>query len=258
MFLNLALAQNIQAQDLFIGQDQTYWLDVTIIKDSLFSVLSTDTKKKKLVTGQNTKSFGSHLKMILTLLKEPFISKRSRMNGPYDAIIVPGIPFDKDKGAGMIMKARVKWAHYLMSQGIAKNIIFSGSAVYTPYTESRVMALYALEMGLPAEHIHCETKAEHSTENVVYSLRLARELGFEKIAIATGPFQSAFLDKYVIDHSLPVSFIAIPLLYKGKSDLEVFSSIDPSTAFVEDFVNLKDRESRAERQQGTLGNKITD
>jgi hypothetical protein len=87
-------------------------------------------------------------------------------------------------------------------------------------------------------------------------MRLARKLGFEKIAIATGPFQSAFLDKYVNDHSLEVSFIAIPLIYKGKSDPKVFSGIDPSSAFVEDFVSLKDRESKADRYQGTLGNKI--
>ena len=194
--------------------------------------------------------------MIISVLREPFISKRSRKNGPYDVIIVPGIPFDEEKGAGMIMRARVKWAHYLVSHGIVNNVIFSGSAVYTPYTESRIMALYALEMGIPAEHIFCETKAEHSTENVVYSLRMAEELGFEKIAIATGPFQSAFLDKYVKEHSLPVSFIAIPLIYSGKTDPEAFSGIDAASALSGDFVSLKDRESKAERYQGTLGNKI--
>ncbi len=149
------------------------------------------------------------------------------------------------------------WAYYLLSEGIARNVIFSGGAVYTPYIESNIMALYAMELGVSADRIFCETRAEHSTENVVFSCRLAKTLGFEKIAVATGPFQSSFLSVFVKNHSLPVSFIPIMITSILKVNQGRFPDIDPSTAFVNNFVNLKDRESRSDRFQGTLGNNIT-
>jgi hypothetical protein len=41
-----------------------------------------------------------------------------------------------------------------------------------------------------------------------------------------------------------------------KVDSEVFSSIDPFTAYVEEFVSLRERESKEERHQGMLGNRM--
>jgi vancomycin permeability regulator SanA len=67
---------------------------------------------------------------------------------PYDAIIVPGVPLENGMWSPT-MKARVYWSVYLYKKGIAKNIIYSGSAVYTPYIEAQVMALYAEQLGVP-------------------------------------------------------------------------------------------------------------
>ena len=39
---------------------------------------------------------------------------------PYDAIIVPGVPFNGDSMSFM-MNARVQWACYLFEKGLAKN-----------------------------------------------------------------------------------------------------------------------------------------
>ena len=50
----------------------------------------------------------------------------------FDMIIVPGIPFNGEQWSDM-MRMRVCWSKYLFDRGIAKNIIYSGSAVYTPY-----------------------------------------------------------------------------------------------------------------------------
>src|ERR1700751_3639559 len=59
---------------------------------------------------------------------------------PYDAVIVTGIPYDSANGKwDYLMKIRVYWSWLLYKNGIAKNIIYSGSAVYTPYMESRIM-----------------------------------------------------------------------------------------------------------------------
>ncbi len=61
--------------------------------------------------------------------------KRALKNQPYDVVIVPGVPFDGNSWS-MAMRGRVIWASYLVNKGIAKNVIFSGGAVYTPYIEA--------------------------------------------------------------------------------------------------------------------------
>src|SRR5689334_21890855 len=95
---------------------------------------------------------------------------------PYDAIIVPGVPFE-DSTWSYIMKGRVLWSVYLYQHGYTKNIIYSGSAVYSPYTEGKIMALYAEKLGVRPENIFVEPKAEHSTENVFYGGLIARRKG---------------------------------------------------------------------------------
>lgn len=226
-------------------------------------VLSSELMQAQTVNSQepakkemHRKTFGLGLKRMVSLFRQPFISKKSIKNGPFDVIIVPGIPYDSSEGAGFIMKKRITWAYYLVSSGIAENVIFSGSSVYSPYVESEIMAMYLKELGVPSDHIFCESKAEHSTENVVYSLRLAQQLGFRKIAIATGPFQSAFLSTYVEEHSLPVTFIPLSLISMRNADPVSLSAIDPSAVYADGFISLLERETREERQQGTLGNRI--
>lgn len=91
----------------------------------------------------------------------------------YDIIVVPGVPLVNGQWSD-VMKARVYWSKYLFDKGIARNIMYSGSSVYTPYKEGEVMAMYAKAIGIPAEHIFTETKAEHSTENIYYSYKKAK------------------------------------------------------------------------------------
>jgi hypothetical protein len=40
------------------------------------------------------------------------------------------------------MKGRVCWSKYMFDKGIAKNVIYSGGAVYSPYCEAEILALY--------------------------------------------------------------------------------------------------------------------
>jgi uncharacterized SAM-binding protein YcdF (DUF218 family) len=175
----------------------------------------------------------------------------------YDVIIVPGVPFE-DSTWSDVMKLRVYWSKYLYDQGIAKNIIYSGSAVYSPYYEAEIMALYGEALGIPAEHIFTETKAEHSTENVFYSYKKAKKMGFTKIALATDTYQAKMLDKYtrkVIkgDISLiPIVYDTLralnPAMYNPKIDFE--------KAYVKNFVSIKEREGFWKRFRGTRGHNI--
>jgi len=175
----------------------------------------------------------------------------------FDVIIVPGVPFENGKWS-RTMKARVYWSKYLYERGIAKNIMYSGSAVYTPYYEAQIMALYAQEIGIPKEHIFTETKAEHSTENIYYSYRKAKSLGFEKIALASDPFQTKLLKKFTRKRVskdvqlIPIIIDTLRIIEPEMTD----PMIDYQQAFKNDFISITKRENFWKRLNGTRGGNL--
>lgn len=176
---------------------------------------------------------------------------------PYDAIIVPGVPYDSASGEwSLAMKGRVYWSKYLYDKGITKNIIYSGSAVYTPYCEAEIMAMYGKEIGIPLEHIYTENKAEHSTENIYYSYYMAKKIGFEKIALATDPFQAKLLKSYPRRLKLQIDFIPFVFDSLRTIDTKERIRIDAEKARVKTFVSIVDRESRFKRIWGTMGKNV--
>ncbi len=174
----------------------------------------------------------------------------------YDAIIVPGIPY-RGNVWNRTMKGRVYWAKHLFDEGITKNIIFSGSSVYSPYCEAEIMALYAREVGLPEENIFVEVKAEHSTENVFYSYKLARNLGFENIALATDPFQSLLVKRFVRRKVNNIDIVPFVIEILEQNEHQMFDPIiEDSLAYNKDFESITVRESKLKRFRGTLGKNI--
>jgi uncharacterized SAM-binding protein YcdF (DUF218 family) len=178
----------------------------------------------------------------------------ARKEKPFDAIIVPGIPYDSLK-PNRVMVMRVYWAKLLYDSGFARNIIFSGSAVYSPYVEGIVMKLMADSLGIPPDHTFSETKAEHSTENIYYSWKLAREKGFTHLAVASDPYQSGLLGGFIRRYcpgtkSIPIVFGTMGI------DTLVLPRIDASTAYRKDFVSITKRESFWKRFRGTLGKRV--
>ncbi len=176
-----------------------------------------------------------------------------------DIIVVPGVPFDSAEGKwGQTMKARVYWSKYLYDKGIAGNIMYSGSSVYTPYYEGEIMAMYAEAIGIPKKHIYTEIKARHSTENIYYSYQKARKLGFEKVGLATDPYQAKMLAKFVNDKVSP-DVVIIPIIFDTLRTMEPQMKdppIDYKKAHNKDFVSIMKTENFWQRFQGTLGNKI--
>ena len=174
----------------------------------------------------------------------------------FDAIIVPGIPFANGNWDS-VMKARVIWSWVLYKNRIAKNIIYSGGAVYTPFTEAYIMGLYGQALGIPKQHIFYDTLARHSTENVYYSYKLAKQLGFQSLAFASDPFQSLLLKGYTRKRfSTPIyhiPFITDTLkVYQGLSP-----HINPKPALrLDGFESITDSETFMQRLRGTLGKDI--
>jgi uncharacterized SAM-binding protein YcdF (DUF218 family) len=185
----------------------------------------------------------------------------ARKEGPYDVIIVTGLPYrDSTSASGVIFAARILWAKYLYDHGIAKNIIFSGAAVSSRYYEGLAMKIVADSLGIPPSHTFAEIKAEHSTENVWYGMKMAQQLGFKKIALAADPFQTKMLRKFlkVRCNNMPY----IPIVYdsviadRNKWQSLMPAQVDCNSAVCKDFVALAERESFAERFRGTRGKHI--
>lgn len=181
--------------------------------------------------------------------------KRALKEQPYDVIIVPGCPYDGNDWT-TAMKGRVIWADYLIKQGIAKNVIFSGGAIYTPYVEAKVMAKFAEELGTPKEKIFIEDKAEHSTENIYYSYHIAKKMGFTKIAVASDPFQSNLLMRFSrIRFKLPIAHIPFVIDTLSKID-DVHPKIDATDCKVENFKSITETQTKKQRRRGTMGKNI--
>jgi uncharacterized SAM-binding protein YcdF (DUF218 family) len=181
--------------------------------------------------------------------------RRWAENKSYDMIIVPGVPLEDSLQWSRTMKGRVYWAKYLYDKGIAKNVMFSGSAVYTPYYEGTIMGLYAEAIGIPKEHIFTELKAEHSIENLYYSYKKSKQLGFKTIALASDLYQSKQLRSFAhLRLSLRIGIIPFVIdSLKLVEPLVMNPVIDYKQAFKENFVSLPERESKWKRFKGTLG-----
>lgn len=173
---------------------------------------------------------------------------------PFDAIIITGVPHNGQSWQEVMM-LRVYWARYLYQKGYTRHIIFSGGAVYTPYIEAEIMRLYALALGIPDEAILTEPKAEHSVENVYYSLLLGYKKGFNNMALATDPYQLYFMRKVFKKRKVGLSYLPIDYeILKGIQKPE--PAIDVVNARVDEFVPLTEREGFFERLRGTRGKAV--
>lgn len=175
---------------------------------------------------------------------------------PYDAIIVPGYPFSPNGKMNPIYKARLYWAYHLYKTGKTKNIIVSGSAVHTPYVEAKVYALYLVELGIDPDHVIIEDRAEHSLENVFYSMEIAQAHGFKKVAVVSDKAHT-FMIRYLakkFNHEIAADFIParwrfVILNYWNKFDL----NIDHEKAYKPGFVHIAMKKTETQRDLGTSG-----
>ncbi len=187
--------------------------------------------------------------------QEKYYAKAVQSYRPFDVIIVPGVPFEGENWSE-IMKMRVYWAKYLWDNGMTKNIIFSGGAVYTKYSECKIMKLYAIELGIPAEHIFLDSLAEHSTENVFYSSIIARENSFKSIALTSDPFQTKLLKTFVkkINRRRDLDIQLLPAIMDTIASMNKQDFIiEHQKAIGTNFIDIENSQSKLYRLGGTIG-----
>lgn len=177
--------------------------------------------------------------------------KKAIAESPYDALIITGYPFDGENW-NLVIQMRMLWAAHMYKTGVTKHIIFSGSAVYTPYVEAKILAEYGKAMGIPDSVIFIEERAEHSVENVYYSYCIARDKGFKKIALATNWLQINQVRGFVRRHKIPIDYLPIQTTTLKTLD-HTEPTIDCNKALKEPFVALTERQSFFKRFKGTLG-----
>jgi uncharacterized SAM-binding protein YcdF (DUF218 family) len=171
---------------------------------------------------------------------------------PLDVAIVPGLPLQKGQW-DTLLKARMLWSLYLYKNGYVKNFIYSGNAVYTKWTEGKAMTQYAIQLGIPADHVFTDTVAEHSTENFYQGCRIAAEKGFKTIALATDPFQCALLYKYA-RKSRKEKIWFLPVIQDSiRSYYGLHPVIDSNSCVNGCFIPIGDRQNYRQRLQGTEG-----
>lgn len=165
-------------------------------------------------------------------------NKKYLKNAPYDVVIVPGYPYKSNDQYKMLFNIRVFFAKELYEKGLTKNIIFSGGAAHTPYMEGRIMKTIADSLGLPAEHTFVEEKSMHSTENAKYGTKMARKMGFKKIAIATDPYQFSYMTLILRFFAPRTKILTFPPDQMPDYN-KPLPLVDSTDAFVKDFVPIE-------------------
>jgi len=100
-----------------------------------------------------------------------------------------------------------------------------------------------------------ESRAEHSTENLYYSYLIAKKNGFNNIALATDPYQTNMVRKFRKKHKLDIALL--PLIFDTMMTIaKPEPKIDPSQAYVKDFVSIMEREGLLKRFRGTRGKNV--
>jgi len=172
----------------------------------------------------------------------------------YDAVIVPGVPFIAPNW-DMTMQMRVLWSVHLYQRGFTKKLIMSGSSVYSPYIEGQIMKLYAVALGVPEQDIIIEDKAQHSTENIWYSYKLAKSMDYKSIALSTDPFQTRMLYRFGKKRLKQLRYL--PVLF---DTLRTLPHTDPEIKYeaykIEKFTPITETQSFWYRLRGTMGKHI--
>lgn len=120
---------------------------------------------------------------------------------PVDAALVLGGGFDGDGVIGYSTRRRVAAAVEALQAGQVRHLIFSGAPMGSTgeVPAALLMANYARRLGAPEGSLLLEPQATTTFENLRFGLAMAKERGFESIAVLTDSFhlpRAAALARY--------------------------------------------------------------
>lgn len=114
--------------------------------------------------------------------------------GGTHALVVLGYPAKPDGGMHQLQRWRCRIAARSMTPGAL--VVFTGGAVRGTWAEAEVMAEYAREhLGIPAEAIVTETKAESTWQNIEFTIPIIEHA--DRITIVSDPMHAARARRYL-------------------------------------------------------------
>jgi len=108
---------------------------------------------------------------------------------PADVIIGLGFGPARDKNGqpNAELRRRAEKAVELYKQGLAPNIIFTGSNTGSG-CEAEVMKEVAVKMGVPSDKIFTETRATDTITNSRYSVAIMKKHGWSRAILVSNPY----------------------------------------------------------------------
>lgn len=128
---------------------------------------------------------------------------------PYDAVVVLGCPSEADGAPSRCTLGRAGQAALLWKHGYTKSFIVSGAAVHTPYVEAEAIAQAMEALEVPADRIYLEPDANHTDENVYYSMKVAEALGLSRLAISSHGAHAAWACSLMVRWGRPCGAFAM-------------------------------------------------
>lgn len=105
----------------------------------------------------------------------------------FDAIIVLGLPADRDGNPTPALLASVSEGVREYERGVAPRLILTGGAARNRFVEAQVMARVARAQGIPETAIFIEPDAKDTIQNACYAVRIMKAHGWrsaEVVALA--------------------------------------------------------------------------
>ena len=174
---------------------------------------------------------------------------------PFDAILIPGCPSAADGSLTRCQSRRAMWAAILWQRGYARNFITSGGAVISPYIEADALAAAMTALGVPAERIYLDPYALHTDENVYNAWQIARQNGWNRLAIASDRGQAVGACEMLEEWHKPCGAFSMDygLVEQRLQAAPQLKGVRTEKVVAGSFIPLKQREiERAQR----LGRKV--
>lgn len=140
----------------------------------------------------------------------------------YDAVVLLGGVVDEQVSAVSGQPSyndnveRVIMTNRLLRENKARYVIISGATEnpkYVAYGETTLLARQLEEWGVARDRIILEDRALNTHENAVYSQKVAREHGFERVLIVTSAFHMARAEECFAAVGMKVDTLAVD--YRG-------------------------------------------
>lgn len=139
----------------------------------------------------------------------------------YDCGIVCGYPAQNNGQPSKIMQSRVEKSVELYKNGTVKKLIMSGGAVKNEYEEAKVMADYAISLGVLPKDIIVESQSRSTYHNLMYCHELMKLYNLKNALVITNSWHlrkaSHYAQKFKLDHAMisaksPKSYSKIKIL----------------------------------------------